>query len=308
MIFFNLLNKKAAYFVFILLFFIFSIPLLNYFNNRNGNFSFKKITSNLPYESRWETLPNEQIDSKSLSLVLTQKFHYLGKGAQCFAFVSDDDQYAIKFFKFQHLGRKQWLDSLPLPGFLDGVREGKQVLREKKLFDLFSSYKLAYSKVAKETGLLFLHLNKTTFLNQNVTVVDKLGKEYFIDLDQVEFILQKKANLLYPSLEKLLVKNKKELAWKSIKSVLDCIYCRMSKGIDDTDSAFAQNYGLVDLEAVQFDVGCLVENADLLDVDKFSEKFYQTTIDLEEWLREKDKDLLGLFYEYRQQLMLTVKS
>ena len=60
-------------------------------------FSVALIHSGLTFNPAWETAPA----SPELDPIFSQKFHYLGCGGQSFAFVSDDGQYVIKFFKFR---------------------------------------------------------------------------------------------------------------------------------------------------------------------------------------------------------------
>ena len=55
----------------------------------------------------------------------------------------------------------------------------------------FDSYKIAYENLKDETGLIYLHLNKTDFLKQKMIIIDKIGIYHEIDLDSMEFLIQK---------------------------------------------------------------------------------------------------------------------
>jgi len=52
-------------------------------------------------------------EHQELAQILNQKFSYIGKGAQCYAFVSDDQLYVLKFFKFKHLKPNLLVDLIP---------------------------------------------------------------------------------------------------------------------------------------------------------------------------------------------------
>ena len=55
------------------------------------------------------------IDQQLLEPIFAQRFFYLGKGAQSYAFSSEDGVFVLKFFKFKHL-KPNWLMQI-LPDF-----------------------------------------------------------------------------------------------------------------------------------------------------------------------------------------------
>lgn len=63
-----------------------------------GGFSVATIQFDLPYNPDWETVhPTENLDK-----IVQQKFTYLAKGARSFAFISEDGNTILKFFKYRY--------------------------------------------------------------------------------------------------------------------------------------------------------------------------------------------------------------
>src|SRR5207253_11328582 len=62
-------------------------------------FSVARITSELPQGISWDTLPVSASEESALHCAVDQPYRYLGSGGQCFAFISQDNRYVIKFFK-----------------------------------------------------------------------------------------------------------------------------------------------------------------------------------------------------------------
>ncbi len=170
---------------------LFFIPLVYWIEkfciHQTDGFTLLKIRSTLMANPKWEiaeTFPQE------ISPLLSQKFLYLDSGGQCYAFASEDGKVVIKFFK-HHLRRLPWLIAhIPLPSKYAALREKQKIKRLSKLDRDFTSYKIAYERLREESGLLYLHLNKTKHLNLYVTIVDKLGIAHYLDLNDLEFIVQ----------------------------------------------------------------------------------------------------------------------
>ena len=122
-------------------------PITKYISNHfftqeePPSFAVDAITSFFPSDPRWASPQIGKVEG-----VFDQKFAYLGAGGQCYAFVSDDKQYVLKFFK-QHKFRKK------------NTPASEGIARREKAF---TSYKIAYDKLREETGLLFLHPSRVT--------------------------------------------------------------------------------------------------------------------------------------------------
>jgi hypothetical protein len=258
---------------------------------RTDAFTTLRIHSDLKFNPAWATPLPVGEEKQDFERIISQQFHYLGCGGQCFAFVSDDDQYVIKFFK--HKIRKPTsallLHTLPAP--FEAIRTRKLEKILSKLDRDFGSYKLAYEELPQETGILYIHLNKTQGLNQQVTICDKLNIAHQIDLDGIEFILQKKADMAYPYLEHLVQENKLKEAEAAIDSLVDVVVSRCHKGIFDEDAKIHRNFGFIQGQAVVIDVGRFRHDAQRKDPQVYRKDVAAITRTLHLWLDEHCPEL-----------------
>ena len=103
-------------------------------------------------------------------------------------------------------------------------------------------------------GLVYLHLNKTRNLHRTLTIIDRTGQEHRVDLDQTEFVIQRKAELIFSYLHKL---QSPQEVQEAIASLLQLVQNRIDKGFSDRDKAVSNNYGFVNGHPIHLDVGRL---------------------------------------------------
>ncbi len=215
-----------------------------------------QVTSTFTPLEKWEN----DLSSPVLDQILTQKFIYLGRGTQAYAFSSEDGKYVIKFFKKNHLYPNPWLKYLPVPAL-----RKKAVQKEQRMHSFFDSLQYAYQEFKDETGLLFIHINPSKNWNRSVTFTGKKGEKLVIPLGTTSFIVQKKAKPLFSELFHMLNTNDMEGAKKSLRSFFSLIQTRGEKGLFDDDHSVSNNYGFVEGRPIQFDIGelFLIEDEDL---------------------------------------------
>src|SRR5262245_6760863 len=101
------MQKKKRNLIFLILLSIFPLLIMAgglAFCYRNPGFSMDKITSRLGYNRSWEVEPpSEKQREFIVQKVLPQNYYYFASGSQCYAFISEDREYILKFFKMQHL-------------------------------------------------------------------------------------------------------------------------------------------------------------------------------------------------------------
>ena len=85
----------------VVLFCLFGIARLYY--RLTDDFRLANITYELPFKPSWKVPSLTKEEYSRLAQITNQKFTYIGKGAQCYAFASEDGEYVLKFFKFKHL-------------------------------------------------------------------------------------------------------------------------------------------------------------------------------------------------------------
>lgn len=258
---------------------------------QTDGFTIRKIHSKLEYNPKFETSILEKEELENIQHILSQKFYYYGKGAQCYAFLSEDGKYILKFIRFPRLSVHPLLGYLPLPSSLKSFREKKEERMNGRLDRHFTSFKIAHDYLKKETGILFLHLNKTNFLNTKITLLDRLNIAHALQADGLEFILQKKAEMVYPALDQFVDTNQTDLAKQAIDSILNLFVKRCKEGVFDADPNLQTNFGLVGSQAVEFDIGRFCLDPNEKNPSVYLDEIHRITRDFSDWLKIKHPEI-----------------
>ena len=286
---------KFFFFVLKLAFMIWAFFKVSAFcEKQTDKFRLSRIFSTLQYDARWETNSLSRTHQKDVEAILSQKFTYLASGGQCYAFLSEDGASVIKFFKHHRRTLPTWIKVLPLPAHLAQKREKRLQKKEGKLLRDFASYKLSFERLKQETGVIYVHLNKTEHLNRQLKIVDKLGIEHKISLDDVEFVLQQKADLVYPHIKALVKNNDQKGAQKAIRSIVDLIVSRCQKGVFDQDPRIHRNFGFIEGKALIIDVGRLVNDPERKKSEVYIKDLHKITIRFKAWLVKKHPTLVPI--------------
>ncbi len=205
------------------------------------------IDSKLSPQPEWMLPAPASHEENRIRTILSQKLTFLGEGQQAIAFESEDEKYVVKFFKMRRF-EPSWVDYL-CPHV---VRR-----RIRNLNWIFNGYKNAYLDLRKETGLVWIHLAKTDYLHQPITVIDQKGIEHQIDADATEFVIQEKAELIFDRLSRLYREGKIAEMESAIDRYYAFIQARMDKGYVDRDKGVTNNYGFIGDRPIQLDIGRL---------------------------------------------------
>lgn len=280
--------NKFYYFVLIIIGFLFVERFCHY---QTEGFQRAKIHSSLTPDPKWQTPALTFAKLQNIQKILAQPFYFLGSGGQCYAFVSEDDQYVIKFFKHHHMRKQKFYDHFPLPTFLDVKRKEMALQRTRELEKVFSSFKIAHDRFKKQTGLIYLHLNKSDLFHQKMIIVDKIGIRHFLDIDQMEFALQRKATLALPKIHALIQQQQIDEAKKCLNSCLHLIVERCKAGIADHDPVMKRNFGFIDDQAIEIDLGSFGEDDFLKVARNFKRELFFETIKLRKWIKKHSPQL-----------------
>jgi hypothetical protein len=222
---------------------------------QTDDFTIHRISSTRAFNSEWEVHTLSSEEQGELSAAFNQEYHYFARGNQAFAFISGDGNYIVKFFN-------QRIFALPFPwnfiprSWIKDSRRGKKArMREDKLRRDFTSYRIAFDELEQETGLVFVHLNRSDWIKKKLRIYDKLKIGHQIDLDSMEFIVQKRAVLVYPYIDQLMTEGKEEEAKMALDKILQLFVVRCQKGIDDSEPDLDKNFGFIGQEAMQIDAG-----------------------------------------------------
>jgi prepilin-type processing-associated H-X9-DG protein len=198
-----------------------------------------------------------QEEKAKISPLLKQKFVYLGSGTQVTAFESEDHRYVIKFFNPRNTIKKDWFHRFSRLRLMSSVKWiAKTYLRkQERLLKFFKSHELAFRDLREESGILYLHFDRSSCLGQKMELVDQDGKLHLVDLDVCPFILQKKVEIAMTHLNERMAKGDIEGAKKGIEQIYQLFLSRAQKGYTDHRQSLSKNYGFADGHAVQLDVG-----------------------------------------------------
>ncbi len=263
---------------------------------KNPGFSIAKIRSPFESRTRWAIPPLSDVEDVEVHAILSQDFNYLGSGAECYAFQSADCNYVLKFFRMKHLVPKNWLKWVPLPGLgkYRFRKIDKRILRHQ---ELFSSYKTAFDELRDETGLVYIHLNKSKDLHIKVNLYDRMRKKFPINLDRYEFILQKKGLLVHEKITALMQKGDLEGALEAIRALLEHVVVQCKKGFVDRDSGVSHNYGFVGDRVIHFDVGRIMRDDKAAHPAHYQREVLRVGKKIENWLSVQYPDLLPYLEE-----------
>jgi hypothetical protein len=235
------------------------------------------IQSKVSSKIEWETT--------SCPPCFEQPFFYLGHGAQSFAFVSADGKYVLKFYRHNRARHPLIFLAPLLPVPLKKSLLATHAKRQNKRQKDFSSYLLAYHHLAKETGLLGLHLNPSPV--GKVKLYDKIGVEHIVDLGQMQFIFQKQAEPTYAAIEKWISQGKIEYAKEQLSQMITLLKARCQKGIFDKDPDLKTNFGFTDEGPIQFDIGRFKYDPKMADSNHCRDELIRITDRLCKWLETK---------------------
>jgi hypothetical protein len=249
------------------------------------DFRLANITYDLPFEAPWEVPSLNSEEYENLKNILSQKFSYIGKGAQCYAFISEDDQYILKFFKFKHLKPSLLVEYLPaFPPFKEYKQKGIE-RKKRKLISVFNGYDLAFRENRQTSELIYLHLLPTQFLNLTAIIKDKMGFERSIYLDDVVFLVQRKGETLRTRLRHLLDQERIQEAQQSMASIIDMYISEYAKGIYDHDHGVLHNTGFIGERPFHLDVGKLNQDMRMQQKDFYKKDLEHVVWKMDVWIK-----------------------
>jgi hypothetical protein len=264
---------------------------------RNRSFSIRFIYSSLPHHPEWDLAPPTIEQQQLLDQILKQKFRYLAKGNHCYAFISADDKYVIKFHRYpSHMRIFPWLNH-PFSYLFSQRRKKIKEHNFRRLKANFTSYRDSYQNLREETGLILLHINPTDHLRKSVTLIDKTQAEYQVPLDKVTFILQHKAEMIYTALDRLIKEKKIHEAKQVVSNIIQLIASCCQKGYIDEDPVLRKNYGLLQNRAIHIDIGDLIKNREISLKEKYIPYLKETTRSLHQWIEANYPELLEHYFQ-----------
>ncbi|MDN3506482.1 MAG: hypothetical protein P0S96_04560 [Simkaniaceae bacterium] len=210
---------------------------------QTNGFRLEKTQSDFPYQKQWEIPASTPPLDK-----LKQTFSFLGSGVQCYAFLGEDQETVLKVFKHYHFGlNTKTLSKLPLT-------QKTLAKRKKRIDTIFKSAILAQTTLTKQTGVIHLNINPARETYPTVTIYDKINIAHQLDLNKTPFLLQKKADMLLPYIATH--PEQKEAIMDSYNA---CVENRTKLQITNTDPILDRNFGVLDGQVIEIDIGSFEE-------------------------------------------------
>ncbi len=163
---------------------------------------------------------------------------------------------------------------------------------------------LAYDALPEETGTVYVHLYKTENIHPEVTLVDDRGNLWKLPGDSFEFVIQKKASLLKPTLIRLMYEGKNEQAKQCVTKIIELLSSCAKKGVLDTDGALIRNgnVGFLDGDALLLDTGKLIYSEEIQTKEHF-ERDLKRLQPLHNWLEKYYPELASHFIQEKKRVL-----
>ena len=233
----------------LLVFFLFVSILMKSFYYFTDGFRLNKIvffTKDSIYEEE------KPLDEK----ITNQNFFYLGKGRQSYVFESEDKKYVIKLIRFHKYQMPLWsylFAKLHLNFEKQKIMLFQKEERKQRAYD---SYLLAKNELIYLTHVNYLHLKKTHYLNKTISLYDAMKRKHILNLDDVFFIIQKKADSLQKQMLTLYEERNDEKLKTLISSYIDMVVSRLDKNIANRDYMnYVRNCGVIKSQVMEVDIG-----------------------------------------------------
>lgn len=243
----------------------------------------------------------DRVDDPEILQALKQRYYYLGRGHQCYAFESEDGSYVLKLPRSDRYLIPFWLKACTF-SFFDPYREALRQDKDRRLRFMLGSFQIAFNELRQETALLYLHLNQTDCFDSYVTIHDRIGRAYQIDLDTSSFVLQRKKPLMMPAFQRALNEGDRATAQEILKAFLKVVKVRAEKGIFNKDPSFLKNFAFDDGKGIQIDIGSFYHLEGVDSKAIFQLSFLQTVGHVERWLNGVDPEMARWFSEQTEKI------
>ncbi len=266
-------------------------------------FAIGNIKSAMLFDEAWQVRPPTKEEIAVMDRLAPQKFTYLGKGCQSYVFESEDGQYVLKFIKHQRFQTKPWVNLLSALPYIDAYKQERVEHKKEKLKKLLIGWQTAFNQLPKETGVVWVHLNEGASLPYHVKIVDKIGSEHAIALQDYQFMVQRKVEMLCPYMERLIAEGKTEEGKLLIDRILAMILGFYQRGFADNDHAIMQNTGIAEGYPVPFDVGQFTRDEQAADPQNYRQALFNKTYRFKFWLGERSP-VLRIYLEERLRTLI----
>lgn len=271
-------------------------------------FRMTKITGNFSPVQDWCIPPLPKAEETNIHHLLDQKFTYFGRGFQSFVFLGEDGQTILKLFSNTYQWRSRWLNLIPPVPFAKEWKEEKLRNCQSKLLRSFQSYKISFEELKDRTGLIYVHLDPSPVPCNTTIIIDKLGIEHSVALNSTGFVLQKRAEMVHPALDRLLREQKLEEAKQRIRSLLQLIVDQSKLGIADSDPLIRTNFGFLEGQAIHIDVGPFFKDPSIAQPEVYLKELDRITTSLKHWLENNHPEITPFLAQMLQEMKNSIST
>ncbi len=199
---------------------------------------------------------------KEIFEIFSDTFTYLGHGNQSIVFEDPSETHVLKIFLRQRLKGPKIYPQISLDNLIPLHRDKRNQKKERSLRNALKAYDEVFQNHPEIAALEAAHLSKCDCGIPKVTVTDASKKTFSLDLNRLCFVIQKKANLVYPCLTALSIEERKEL----LKAMESFLVKKAQLGYIDRETMLHMhsNYGYVNKTPIQLDVGRLKFDPDAM--------------------------------------------
>jgi hypothetical protein len=275
---------KSYFRILILLTLIF--PLYRFCHKQTDGFTPRKVRTAFKDQSieHLSSSPSYS-EIREITKILSQPLHYIGRGGQCYAFATSDQQYVVKLLKYNNNYPRIWFRLFPFPFGLETYRLDKIAKKLKKLQNEYKSYEIALKNLKEETGILYVHLDGGTLPDIELQLFDKINIKHSFPADNFQFYIQKKGVPFYPELEKMAAEKNHDKARKSLDDLACYLIKRCEKHIIDKDDGIWRNFAFFEGHPFQIDIGQFCYDHSVVSQKNYQKNLLAFTQDFRNWLK-----------------------
>lgn len=256
-------------------------------HKETDGFTVTKIRKSFPLNNPSAPLSNLE----AITSILEQHFSYLGRGGQCYAFVSEDGQYILKLLKYNNHYPRIWFRLLPFPFGLEKYRQAKLANKQSRLKAEYTSYEIAEKDLKEETGIVYFHLYQDTLPTRSLHITDKLGIHHLLKTDEYQFYIQKKGMPFYAGLQKLFLEKGEVAVENVLDSFVEYLFARCKKNISDGDTGIRRNFALNGEIPFQIDIGQFSYDPSFISLEAQTNHILFFTRGFHKWLEQLSPSL-----------------
>jgi hypothetical protein len=237
----------------------------------------------------FERMGKERGFSEEAALALSQPYFYLGRGRQCFAFQSEDGQYVIKFPRLDRYRNRLLFRACPFDLFKTSINQRLKSHAHRKE-KLFTSFEISCDELQEDTAIVAMFNAPKN--GKKLEITDRLGRVFWLSLENTGFILQRKLRLFRDVFQEALAKGDRSAIDCILEQFLEVVTRIADKGILSKDGSFLNNFGFDKTRCFQIDVGSFYRPTELSGNEAFAASIHASVETLRVWLLHRDPVLL----------------